>query len=182
MKILDVGCGMKKYKSENPKDDVIGIDINKDSQADVLHDLNKFPWPFKESEFDMTFSSHCIEHLDDWLKVLREIVRITKPNGTIIFMVPHFSSAIAYTVEHKSYFTCLSFTGVLPRLKLVKGIELEKIELRYLKSTDDRGFFHVLINKILTGLANSNLHFCERVWCYWVGGFNEIYLRYRVVK
>lgn len=180
MKILDVGCGMKKYKSDDPKDNVIGIDINKNSQADVFHDLNEFPWPFKDNEFDMVFSSHCIEHLDDWIRVLREIIRITKPNGVINFLVPHFSSAIAFTAGHKNYFTCASFTGVLPTL--IKEIKLENIELRYLKTTDNKGFFHMLINKILTGLANSNLHFCERVWCYWVGGFNEMYLRYRVVK
>lgn len=43
-------------------------------------------------------------------------------------------------------------------------------------------FFEILIHKILTKLANVNIHFCERIWCYWVGGFNEIYVEMRVVK
>ena len=41
MKILDLGCGKRKQK------DAIGVDMSEDSDADVIHDLNKFPYPFE---------------------------------------------------------------------------------------------------------------------------------------
>ena len=37
MKILDFGCGKRKQKGAT------GIDISKDTDADVIHDLNVFP-------------------------------------------------------------------------------------------------------------------------------------------
>ncbi len=39
--ILDVGCGKDKVEVEGEK--VIGIDFNESTDADVIHDLNKFP-------------------------------------------------------------------------------------------------------------------------------------------
>jgi len=42
-KILDLGCGNRK------KEGTIGIDINPNTNADIIHDPNTFPYPFEES-------------------------------------------------------------------------------------------------------------------------------------
>ena len=39
-KIIDLGCGIKKTLD-------IGIDTNTSINPDVMHDLNKFPYPLK---------------------------------------------------------------------------------------------------------------------------------------
>jgi len=44
--VLDVGCG--RYKI--PK--AIGIDRCKFPEVDVVHDLDKYPWPFEDNAFD----------------------------------------------------------------------------------------------------------------------------------
>ena len=44
MKILDLGCGKRKRKG------TVGIDISKDTDADIIHDLNKFPYPSQFSQ------------------------------------------------------------------------------------------------------------------------------------
>ena len=44
--ILHLGCGFNKITGS------IGVDINPDSAADVIHDLNNFPYPFKDNRFD----------------------------------------------------------------------------------------------------------------------------------
>ena len=50
MKILELGCGTTKIPN------AISVDINPFSKADVIHDLNKFPYPFK----NILCYKHCI--------------------------------------------------------------------------------------------------------------------------
>ena len=44
--VLDLGCGNRKRPG------TVGIDINPQTAADVVHDLNCFPYPFADSTFD----------------------------------------------------------------------------------------------------------------------------------
>lgn len=104
-KILDLGCGNQKKKG------AIGIDINPHTDADIIHDLNLFPYPFEESTFDEIYADNVIEHLDNIIKVMEDLHRICKPDGIIIIKVPYFRSRYAYIdPTHKHYFTIESFT------------------------------------------------------------------------
>ena len=104
IKILDLGCGKRKQKN------AIGIDISKDTDADVIHDLNSFPYPFDDNEFNYVYADNVIEHLDDVVKVLEELHRITKDGATIKIIVPFFRSVYArIDPTHKHFFTVRSF-------------------------------------------------------------------------
>ena len=104
-KILDLGCGNQK------KIGAIGIDINPVTSADIIHDLNKFPYPFEESTFDEIYVDNVIEHLDNVVKVMEEIHRISKPDGIIVIKVPYFRSRHAFSdPTHKHFFTVDAFT------------------------------------------------------------------------
>ena len=104
-KVLDLGCGNKK------KIGAIGIDINPYTDADVVHDLDIFPYPFEESMFDEIYADNVIEHLDNIIKVMEELYRISKPGGIIIIKVPYFRSRYAFIdPTHKHYFTVDSFS------------------------------------------------------------------------
>lgn len=99
LKILDVGCGQKKLPG------AVGIDINEDSQADIVHNINKTPWPFDENSFDLVFLNHVLEHVDDILNVMNEIHRILKKGGRVIVAVPYFRSIDTFTdPTHKHFF------------------------------------------------------------------------------
>jgi SAM-dependent methyltransferase len=134
MKILDLGCGKRKYKSENPNDIVIGVDITKrGTEADIAWDLNKFPWPFKDNEFDKVNCSHVLEHLSDILRAMEEIWRITKNNGIIEIRVPAWTDADSYRdLQHKHHFTLESFDYYDPTTNLGKtyGQEIGKIKFK----------------------------------------------------
>jgi SAM-dependent methyltransferase len=104
-KILDMGCGNQK------KDGAITIDINPVTKPDIIHDLNKFPYPFETSTFDEIYIDNVLEHLDNIMKVMEEIHRISKPDGTIIIKVPYFRSRYAYNdPTHYHFFTIDGFT------------------------------------------------------------------------
>ena len=94
-KVLDIGCGKDKHQIADAE--VIGIDVEPDSDANIIHDLTIIPWPFGDDEFDEVICQDILEHLDDIIPVIQEIKRISKPGSTISIRTPHYSSYYAYT-------------------------------------------------------------------------------------
>ena len=108
IKILDLGCGNDKLEG------AVGVDIGIKSQADIIHDLNIFPYPFSDNEFDMINADNVIEHLDDVPRVMEEIHRIGKANAVVWIRVPYFRSRWAFIdPTHKHFFTRESFNYFL---------------------------------------------------------------------
>jgi len=64
-------------------------------KLDVAHDLNNYPFPFEDSQFNEVFMRGILEHLDVD-KTMKEIRRITKTGAKITINVPHFTSYFAY--------------------------------------------------------------------------------------
>jgi hypothetical protein len=101
---LDMGCGRRKALG------FIGIDYTLDSDADVICDLNRFPYPFKDNSFSQIRAADCLEHLADTVKVMEEIHRISKRGSVVDIASPHFSSHNLYTdFTHKKAFAVRSF-------------------------------------------------------------------------
>ena len=102
-RVLDLGCGKKK------RDGAIGVDWSDRHDADVIHDLNEFPYPFENSMFDEIYIDNTLEHLDDVMRVMEEIYRICKPGGLVKVIVPYFRSVWAsIDPTHKTFFTVSS--------------------------------------------------------------------------
>lgn len=83
---LNVGCGAIRIP------DSIGVDFDPDSVADVIHDLDVFPWPFPDRSFDRIVCSHVLEHLKTPWKAMQELIRIAKPGALVEIATPHYSS------------------------------------------------------------------------------------------
>jgi predicted SAM-dependent methyltransferase len=104
-KILDLGCGNRKRAG------AIGIDKNPATCADIVHDLNTFPYPFEESTFDAVYVDNVLEHLEDVIAVMEELHRITKPGGIVKVIVPYFRAKWAFIdPTHRHFFTIDSFS------------------------------------------------------------------------
>jgi SAM-dependent methyltransferase len=84
-RILDVGCGINKRPGS------IGIDRNPASRADVLVDLDRFPYPFKDSSFDALQAVHVIEHVSDVIRTMEEFHRLVRPGGEVFVVTPHYT-------------------------------------------------------------------------------------------
>jgi len=107
IKILDLGCGFKKIGG------AIGIDLSPKSGADIIWDLNQFPWPISDNEFGIVVCNHILEHLENVVKAMEEIHRICKSGGIIRIEIPHFSSCHAFRdITHRHYFGYESFDGL----------------------------------------------------------------------
>jgi len=91
----------------------VNLDYNRDYNVDIVHNINKFPWPFKNEEFDYIYCSHILEHVEDFFKTLEEILRITKKGGIIRIRVPHFSNGNGYNdLTHKRFFGWFTFDQI----------------------------------------------------------------------
>ncbi|MBD3307171.1 methyltransferase domain-containing protein [candidate division KSB3 bacterium] len=103
-KILDLGCGKQKLAG------AIGIDRNPDTDADILHDLTQFPYPFADDAFDEVYCDSILEHLEPFFEVMEEIHRITVNGGIVRVKVPYYTSFDAFTdPTHTHFFTSRSF-------------------------------------------------------------------------
>jgi len=98
MKKLNIGSGNDIMQN------CINLDRVKKEGVDVIHELNKFPYPFPDNHFDVIYAYHIIEHLDSVDIVLKELYRILKKEGLLYIRVPHFSNASAYDPYHKGYY------------------------------------------------------------------------------
>lgn len=105
LKKLNVGCG------QIIKPGYVNLDIINLVGVDIVHDLNKFPYPFKENSFDEILCDSILEHVDDFIKVLKELHRIAKPGAVLNIAVPFWNSTIAWAdPTHKRGFTLDTFT------------------------------------------------------------------------
>lgn len=104
LKILDLGCGKKKREGS------IGVDYSDRHNADIVHNLNVFPYPLRSEEFDEIYLDNVLEHLDDPMRVMEEVHRIGKPGGLVKVIAPYFRSVWAFIdPTHKHFFTVDSF-------------------------------------------------------------------------
>lgn len=85
---LDLACGNRK------KSGFTGVDIC--SAADIVCDLEKFPWPFADSSADDVYCAHYIEHTKDLMGFFNELYRILKPGATAEIIAPYYSSIKAW--------------------------------------------------------------------------------------
>ncbi len=112
-KILDVGCGRNKHPG------AIGLDINPDTDADIIHDLAIVPYPFPDNEFDEIVSYHVIEHVPDPTAFVTELYRITKPGGRIKILTPHYTNPDwPNDLTHRNHLNSYSFQNFIPERQI----------------------------------------------------------------
>jgi SAM-dependent methyltransferase len=83
--LLDVGCGINKYPG------AIGIDRNFNTRADVIADIDRVPFPFRDGAFREIRAVHVIEHVEDIIRTLEEFHRLAAPGGRVVIVTPHYT-------------------------------------------------------------------------------------------
>jgi len=102
-KVLHLGCGHNKIPG------TIGVDAIAHPEVDVVHDLNRFAWPFSDNSIDVVVAHSVLEHLDDLVSFFKEINRICKNEARLIVAVPYFRCIDSFTdPTHQHFFTSRS--------------------------------------------------------------------------
>ena len=177
MRILDIGCGVNKIRSKRGGDTVVGMDKVKVQGVDIIHDLDVFPWPFRDSEFDMVYASHVLEHVTDLEKTLKEINRILRPKGIFKGRVPHFSCGVTFRdPTHKRVFSYFTFDYLSDKCWYAPvQFTVKKRSLNFTRAaaTFLNGFFNPLVN------ASPELY--ERFFC-WMLPTSEVLFELENIK
>jgi len=177
------------------KEGYINVDIRPSVSPNVLHDLNIFPYPFEDGSADRIEMTHVLEHLTDPFKVMGELHRILRPGGELYIAVPHFSRGFTHSehargfdISFPYYFTKkfpMQFYGIEYELVSQRLNWINHLTFRYLPELGFGKmtiFFLKIFNAIFSGLGNASPFFCSRIWCFWVGGFEEIEFTFRAKK
>lgn len=89
---LVLGCG------NQPSGKAINHDIIKHRpEVDVVHDLNKLPWPWLANSFDAITARAVLEHLHhDLMTSMNELWRIGGPGCVVDIKLPYWRSEVSY--------------------------------------------------------------------------------------
>lgn len=180
-KLLKLNLGSAKQKWPG----FLSVDNNPNAGAvDVVHDLERLPWPFEDSSVGEIVMDHVLEHLEDTIGTVLEIYRICADGAKVRIMTPHFSCNWTHP-GHKRAIGVGLFDHFNQKEEEHYGncqFEVEKVTLRWMRPRYQTS----LLRKVITGLidlpANLSPRLCQRIWCYWVGGFDEVEFHVRVVK
>lgn len=120
MKILDVGCGTGGILDKlSHYGFVIGGDISKEAlrfcqtrEQKNLIMIDSVYLPFKTNSFDVITAFGVIEHIEDDLGMLKELYRVSKPGGNIVFLTSAYQFLWSYhdvANEHKRRYNKIEF-------------------------------------------------------------------------
>lgn len=112
--VLDAGAGLRRRPTRN----VINMEIYDYPSTDILAIGQNLP--FKDNTFDGVLSLAVLEHVDDPFLCASELVRVLKPGGKIMVIIPFLQSEHGYP----SHFFNATRFGV--RKLFEKGASLER--------------------------------------------------------
>ena len=153
---LNLGSGFTHLRA------ALNLDITSETNPDVVHDLNQFPWPFPDERFSEIQAFDVIEHLDDFIAVMEEIHRVCRSGAIVRVTVPHFSCANAFSDpthrHHFGYFSLDCVTGD-NETQFYTRARFKKLATKII-------FYPSLVNKLVWRLANRYPAAYERRWVW----------------
>jgi SAM-dependent methyltransferase len=105
--VLDVGCGSAKTPG------AVGLDASPDTAADIVHDLDVYPYPIADVSFDQILLQDVLEHVAEPIRLFEELHRVARPRARIQLRTPHYSSVLAYgDPTHRHCFSTIAIRSL----------------------------------------------------------------------
>jgi SAM-dependent methyltransferase len=142
-RVLDFGCGGGALLSALAAREPVGIEINavavehaRQRGIEVFTDIGAVP----SETIDAIVSNHAIEHVEWPLGIMREMLRVLKPGGLAIVVVPCDRADFPFQINDPDYHLYSWSAGNLGNMARSAGLEvLEVSELvhRWLPRNSD---------------------------------------------
>lgn len=153
IKRLDLACGNNKHEG------FLGVDIAlAGTQADIICDLEKYPWPFEDNSIEEIFCSHYIEHTSDLIAFMNEVYRILKVGAKITIIAPYYSSVRCWQdPTHKRAISEMTFVYFTKEYLEHNGLEHYPIHADFIQENVSYD-----IEKEFRGFPKDDLEFAMR--------------------
>ena len=190
--VLNLGCGDTKMPN------AVNIDSVKLPNVDMVFDLEKFPYPFKDRSVDEIHMYFVLEHLFDHMSVIKELYRILKKGGMLYIRVPHGSSCygawgefthyrgyawgsfdIFSSGSKRGYYTDVRFKTVFRKCKYFLTYPYDFYKYNTWFPHWENTWYGVFVKfyvNFIQYLIDLSPPIFERFWCYLVGGAAEVYV------
>lgn len=94
-RVLEIGCSrgflLQRVRHELAPS-TVGVDLNPEAIANSVVEgslvMDAQSLAFEDERFDKIYSFHCIEHIPDLPRALREMDRVLKPGGRVLLVYP----------------------------------------------------------------------------------------------
>lgn len=81
-RLLDVGCGDRRYESFFPRAEYVGFDVPANTGADLHGSIEAIP--VADASFDVVLCLQVLEHVPDPAAAVRELRRAVRPGGLVL--------------------------------------------------------------------------------------------------
>ena len=161
------------------KEGYVNLDKKKYFEGiDVVHDLEKFPYPFEDNEFDEVIARYILDHLDrnKLREVFNELHRICKDRG-IIKITVSYDERYMRCFDHKGGFSFFTFLKLEDEKRKWKSDgnwkikEMHGIPVSY-------GFAKYIPNFKI----KKHLGLRDTISLYLKGITNDVYVELKVIK
>ena len=170
----------------------VNVDVYPELKPDIVHNLDVTPYPFKDDTFERIEADHVLEHLSDPFVVMREIRRIAKAGAHCSIRVPHFSRGFTHADHKRGFdvtFPCYfnrhfkgGYCGTDLTLKKVRLTWFAQLYLKRDLMPVPLFYIARFLGACIDFCANLHPYICSRIWCFWVGGFDEVSFEFIVEK
>lgn len=158
--LLDVGCGtginfsvLSKYGeafSSDASEEALGFCKTRGIRGLVRSDLESLP--FESSTFNVITALDVLEHVDNDLAAIDELLRVIKENGVLVITVPAYGflwSEHDEALHHRRRYAASELRNKLTN----SGFEVERITY-YITFL----FFPILFMRFVQSLAKKSIH------------------------
>ncbi len=184
---IDIGCGMSKHRG------TVGVDIIPLPGVDIVADINR-GLPLADSSIDEVHMYHTLEHVDDFLRTMEEIYRISKDQALFYIRMPHGSSSFTTWIDptHKRGFNIQTFTYFDPSVNHLSYYSNARFKLLYAKMAmstlpaelNGTRLPRRMLSAVVESVANQSPAWRARTerWFAQMIGFEEIRVVLRAMK
>ena len=137
-KLLDVGAQahiIKNYLPSNIIYDTLDYSNEYGKKNTFIHNLDNFPIPIKDNSYDIIQCSETLEHTMYPHKVMKELIRIAKPDALFLISLPN-----DYNIVMRIYY--LLGIKKTPPFRIIE----EHQHIHTLRKKDTLGFYNKYLN------------------------------------
>ncbi|HKB01836.1 MAG TPA: methyltransferase domain-containing protein [Gemmataceae bacterium] len=166
---LNLGVGRR------PRDGYYGLDWIEMPGVDVVADLNEPLSELPDNSVEAIYTHHTLEHVVNFLPLLKEIHRVVVPDGRVEVVAPHFSNPYGYSdPTHVRFFGLYTFyyfadevdqpRRKVPAFYLPERFAVDKVDVTLMPTM----LMIKPARRLMTKVVNSShwmLDWYERSWC-----------------